>query len=90
MNKTQIVEHIQTQTGLSKKQAHLALEATLLAIKTNLSEGREVQISGFGTFYTRARAARAGTHPGSGEAIQIPAQTVARFRPGKSLREAVS
>ncbi len=90
MNKTQLIKNIHAQTGLSKKQAGAALEAALAAIKDVLADGEEVQLTGFGTFATARRAARKGTRPGSGEVIQIPAKTVVRFRPGKTLREAVS
>lgn len=90
MNRTELIEQIHAQTGLSKKQAGAALEAALTAIKYALTDGKEVQLTGFGTFTTARRAARKGTRPGSGEAIQIPAKTVVRFRAGKYLREAVS
>ncbi len=90
MNRTELIEHIHAQTGLSKKQAQAALKAALTAIEYALADGKEVQLTGFGTFVTARRAARKGTRPGSGEPIQIPAKTVVRFRPGKYLREAVS
>lgn len=90
MNRSELIEQIHARTGLSKKQAGAALEAALTTIKYALADGKEVQLTGFGTFATARRAARKGTRPGSGEAIQIPAKTVVRFRPGKALREAVS
>ena len=75
--------------GLTRKQAGQVLEAVLSSITGALAEGDKVSLIGFGTFETRKRAAREGTNPQTKEKIQIKAKTVAAFKPGKGLRDAV-
>ena len=54
-----------------------------------LKKGTRVTLVGFGTFYTAKRKARTGRNPQTGEAIQIKAKRVARFKPGKELETSV-
>ena len=89
MTKEDLIESIVNKIGCTKKDAGLALEAILDSITKALSRGESVTITGFGTFSARKRAARMGVNPKTGEKIQIPAMTVAKFKPGKGLKEAV-
>lgn len=73
----------------TKKAAQDAVEAVFGAIQTALSKGEEVAVSGFGTFSAKARAARQGVNPKTGEKIQIKATTVPKFKAGKGLKDAV-
>ena len=59
------------------------------AITDTLARGESVAIAGFGTFTPRARAARQGRNPQTGEPIAIAASTVPTFKAGKTLRDAV-
>ena len=54
-----------------------------------LKKGKNVALTGFGTFKTSKRAARQGVNPATGVKIQIPATTVPKFSAGKGLKEAV-
>lgn len=76
--------------GLTKKQAADALDAVFDGIRDHLLDGDRVQVSGFGSFSTSERAARTGRNPATGETIQIPASTTARFKPAKDLKEALN
>ena len=89
MNKTEFIESIATKTGLTKKDSQSALEATLETITEALSKGDSVSFIGFGTFTTGKRAARAGINPSTGAKIQIAESTVAKFKAGSKLKEAV-
>ncbi|HDK27417.1 MAG TPA: HU family DNA-binding protein [Candidatus Atribacteria bacterium] len=89
MTKEGLIESIVDKVGCSKADAGRALEAVIEAITKSLTNGDSVTITGFGTFSARARAARAGVNPKTGEKIQIPAMTVPKFKAGKSLKEAV-
>ncbi len=89
MNKSELIDSIAAKAGLSKKDAKGALEATLQAITQTLSKGDTVALIGFGTFSTVARAARTARVPGTGKEVQVPATTVAKFKVGKALKEAV-
>jgi len=89
MTKQGLTESIVNKVGCSKADADRALDAILETITKSLTDGDSVTITGFGTFSARARAARAGVNPKTGEKIQIPAMTVPKFKAGKGLKEAV-
>lgn len=89
MTKEGLIESIVSKVGCSKVDAGRALEAVIETITKSLTSGDSVTITGFGTFSARARAARAGVNPKTGEKIQIPAMTVPKFKAGKGLKEAV-
>ena len=56
-------------------------------ISARLAEGGRVELRGFGTFTTRARDARTGRNPRTGDAVDVPAKRVPYFKPGKEMRE---
>ena len=90
MNKTELVAAIAEKAGLSKKDAEKALGATIDAISAALAEGDKVQLVGFGTFEVRAREARTGKNPRTGEAIKIAASKAPAFKAGKALKDIVN
>ena len=89
MNKKELVAKIVevSEVELTKKQAEAALDATLEAITDALVEGDKVQLTGFGTFETRERAARIGRNPQTGEDMEIAASRSAALKVGKALKE---
>jgi DNA-binding protein HU-beta len=87
MNKTELIEHISTSADISKAAATRALESIIGAIKTALKKGDSVSLVGFGTFAVGKRAARVGRNPRTGAALKIKAAKIARFRPGKGLKD---
>ena len=90
MNKDGLVEAVLDAAGLdSKKQAEEAVNAVIQTITNTLAQGGEVAIIGFGTFRTAKRAARMGVNPKTGEKIHIAATTTAKFKAGKTLKDAV-
>jgi len=90
MNKGDLVDAVAGSTGDSKSGAAASLDAVLDAITSALKGGDKVQISGFGTFEVRARAARQGRNPQTGATIQIKASNAPAFKAGKALKEAVN
>jgi DNA-binding protein HU-beta len=90
LNKTELIEHIAHQSEISKAAASRALASVTEAITKSLKKGNSVTLVGFGTFSVSKRAARAGRNPQTGAAIKIKAAKVARFKPGKGLKEAVN
>lgn len=90
MNKQQLIDAIAAQANLSKADADRALEAFTNTITTELKDGGQVALVGFGTFSTSERAARSGRNPQTGEALEIAATTVPKFKPGKALKDAVT
>lgn len=90
MNKSELIDAIASTSGLSKADAGRALNATTGAITSAMAKGDGVQITGFGSFVVRARAARTGRNPQTGATIQIKASKNAAFKAGKALKEAVN
>ena len=90
MNKTQLIEVIADKSGLKKKEAEAALNAMTEAIAEALKAGDKVQLVGFGTYEVKARAARSGRNPKTGETIQIAASKHPAFTAGKALKDAVN
>ena len=87
MNKVTLVAKIAEKSGLSKKQAELALGAFIDSITEALKAGDKVQLMGFGTFEVKERAARTGRNPSTGATIEIPASKTPTFKAGKGLRD---
>ena len=90
MNKTELVEFIATQADLTKAKAAEAVDAFVEAVTTSLKKGKDVTLVGFGTFTISKRAARTGRNPQTGATIKIAASKAPKFRPGKSLKDAVN
>ena len=90
MNKGELVEAVAASAGLSRADATKAVDATLDAITSTLANGGSVSLVGFGTFSVKARAARMGRNPRTGEAIQIKASNVPGFKAGTGLKDAVN
>ena len=86
VNKTQLVEKIAQNAGLSKASAGRALDAFIEAVGDKLQSGGQVALVGFGTFSVRTRAARTGRNPKTGEEIKIAAANVPAFKAGKALK----
>ena len=89
MTKTELATSVSTSTGLSKKDALSALDATLEAIKESLASGDTVSILGFGTFSIKERPEREGRNPMTGESMKIAASKIPVFKAGKGLKDAV-
>jgi len=89
MNKADLVNHMSESADISKAQAQKALDAMLDAITGALRNNDKVTLVNFGTFSVAKRSARTGRNPRTNQEIQIPAKSVARFKPGKVLMEAV-
>jgi DNA-binding protein HU-beta len=90
MNKAALIERIAAEAEISKKKAEKVLSALVDIIISELKAGNEVTITGFGTFSARKRHARGGVNPQNpSERIQIPEVTVAKFKTGKTLKDAL-
>jgi DNA-binding protein HU-beta len=87
LNKMDLINKVAEKTGLKKKDAELAVNSVFETIEEALAGGDKVQVIGFGTFETRARSARSGRNPQTGETIEIPASTIPAFKPGNKLKE---
>ena len=89
MKKSDLASHVATQASMPRTAADSVVNAVFSAISDALARGETVTIAGFGTFSTKARPAREGRNPRTGERIDIPASTVPSFKAGRALRDAV-
>lgn len=90
MNKAELIDAVASTADLSKSDASSAVDAVLDVVTETLRKGDSVTLVGFGTFEVRARAARAGRNPQTGETIQIKASNAPAFKAGKALKDAVN
>lgn len=86
LNKSQLVEMVAEETGLTKKQSDEAVSCMLDSIIGALKEGKSVGLPGLGTLSVKETAARTGVKPGTTERIQIPAGKKVAFKVATTLK----
>jgi len=89
MNKGELIASVANKSGLKNTEATKAIEAVLETLRETLSKGDDIRLVGFGTFSVTKREAREGRNPRTGETLKIPATKVAKFKPGKELKDAL-
>lgn len=89
MTKSQLVRELAADLEMPRKQVEEYLETLLDKIMSVLKSEGKVQLTPFGQFRVRDRAARMGRNPQTGEPVKIPAKRVLRFTAGRVLKEAV-
>jgi DNA-binding protein HU-beta len=89
MTKADLVAAMAKASGGSKVAAERALNSVIEDVFGALKKGRRVTIGGFGTFMVSRRAARNGRNPRTGKALTIPACRVPRFKPSRTLKDAL-
>ena len=89
LNKSELVSVVAQKVGMQKKDADKVVNAVFASIAESLGNGEKVQFTGFGTFDVRARQAREGRNPATGDVIQIPATKAPVFKAGKELKNSV-
>ncbi len=90
MNKAKLIEQMSKMSKLPKAQCKKAVESFIKTVGQTLKSGKSVVLTGFGTFVVVKRKSRMGINPASGAKMQIPAKKVAKFKPGKALRDLVA
>ena len=90
MNKTELIDAMAADAGISKAAAKKALESLMGSVSGTLKKGGRVSLVGFGSWSVSKRAARDGRNPQTGAAINIPAANVPKFRAGKALKESLN
>lgn len=90
MTKAELIEKIAGCCDVPKTVAEKMLECFTGTVVSELKNGGDVAITGFGSFTAKQRAARMGVNPKNPEIkIQIPAMTVPKFKAGKTLKDAL-
>jgi DNA-binding protein HU-beta len=78
------------RSGITKSAAAETIDAFLATVTNAVVKGDVIQLIGFGSFSTGARAARVGRNPKTGEALQIAASKTVKFTAGKAFKDAVN
>ena len=91
MNKAGLIERLAEKvSGINKKQAEQMIDVLVDTIIDELKSNRKVNIVGFGSFEAKTRHARGGINPQNPtQRIRIPQVTVAKFKTGKTLKDAL-
>ncbi len=90
MTRKELAAAVAAATNLSKADARASVDALFAAIADALQRQDTVRITGFGAFTVTRRAATTGRNPSTGEAIRIEAANQPRFKPGKTLKDALN
>lgn len=90
MNKTQLIDSIAEDAGITKAAAKLALESFLKNVEETLKNGDKVSLVGFGSWSVSERAEREGRNPQTGKTIKIAAKKVVKFKAGAELDGSVN
>ena len=90
MNKTELVEAVAKDSGLSNADARKAVDSLITTVEKTLKKGDEIALTGFGKFSVVKRNARTGRNPQTGEAVKIKASKAPKFTPGAALKTAVN
>ncbi len=90
MNKTELIDAIAADAGISKSAAKKALDSVTSSVTKTLKKGGRVSLVGFGSFSVSKRSAREGRNPQTGATIKIAAKKVVKFKPGSELSDAVN
>ena len=90
MTKSEFVDQVASEAGLSKGDATKAVDAFIDVVTGTLRRGGEVSFTGFGKFSTQRRAERQGVNPRNpSQKVTIPAATVPKFSAGSTLKQSV-
>lgn len=90
MTKADLIESVASKVDLPRAVAERAVNTLFDDVVEALRQGDKVNISGFGTFSVSARKARVGRNPKTGDSIEIAASRAAKFKAGKTLKDALN
>ena len=90
MKKSEMIEALAKETGLTKADVERVFNGTFDLFKKELGKGNNVAVAGFGTFKVSKRAARTGRNPQTGAEVKIAARVVPGFKAGSKLKDALN
>ncbi|CAM1353497.1 MULTISPECIES: HU family DNA-binding protein [Tenacibaculum] len=90
MNKSDLIDAMAADAGISKAAAKAALDSLTSNVTKSLKSGNKVALVGWGTWSVSERAARTGRNPQTGKEIQIAAKNVVKFKAGAGLSDSVN
>jgi len=90
MSRTDLVQFIAEETGLTKADATRAVDAFWKGVTKGLKEEGKVAFVGLGTFAAKKKEARTSRNPRTGEPVNVPARTAITFKAGSKLKDALN
>ncbi len=90
MTKTDLVNYMAEETGMTKADATRALEAMLNGVVTGLKKEKKVALTGFMTFTAKDKEAATRRNPRTGEPVETPAHVAVTFKAGSKLKDALN
>ena len=90
MNKSELIDSIAQNSGLTKTDSAKALDAFITSDSSAFKSGNDIRLVGFGTFSTSKRAATTAINPRTRQTVKVPARNVAKFKAGKALQDVVN
>ncbi|MBK5213750.1 MAG: HU family DNA-binding protein [Flavobacteriaceae bacterium] len=90
MNKSDLIDAMAADAGITKAAAKKSLESFLGNVQKSLKKGNRVSLVGFGSWSVSKRAAREGRNPQTGKTIKIAAKNVVKFKAGSDLQSSVN
>ena len=90
MSKTDLVNYIAEETGLTKADSARDLEAFVSGVTEGLKKEGKVTLTGFATFTAKHKEAKTGRNPRTGEAVEIPARMAVTVKAGSKLKDALN
>lgn len=90
MNKSELIAAVADRSAITKTAAANALNALTNTVIERIHKGESVNIIGFGSWEVVRREPRVARNPQTGDEIRLPAHNVAKFTPGKSLKDALN
>ena len=91
LTKIDLVESVYLNTKIEKQDVQKFIDNLLEQLKSSMSDGKTIELRGFGTFEKRLRKGRSkARNPKTGEIVSVEPHYVAVFRPGRELKNAIS
>jgi DNA-binding protein HU-beta len=87
MNKAELIGYVASEIGITKREAKNVVETVFNGLIEGLNADGKVTMVGFGSFVLVQRNARVARNPKTGEAVDVPAKVIPKFKPSATLKE---
>ena len=90
MTKADIVDKVAAGTGLTKLETEAIIEGFIKTVIESLTEGKGIEIRGFGSYKVKKKNARHARNPKTGEQVHVPEHYVPTFKFSKDFKVLVN
>ncbi len=90
MTKADLIAEVSRAVGMTRQDSKIIVDSIFDSIAKALHASEKIEIRGFGSFRTRQRQPRIGRNPKTGARVEVPAKTVAYFKPSKELKKMIT